>query len=222
MLSGDVEEVDPSVFEPESSTTSSSYISHSPLSSPSPSASSVTNFVAKQRIENVDRDQLTAACVVNSFINQKVNKKSVTPAILINGENFFISVYDCIQDILLLSDPIKYVSYDEDEGTLDRFGLAALAIVVHYETTLLPIPCTNSLYKSGIVDKHQTFGCLQYFQSLDDMSVDVSSLKMCNSTMIALENNFLTPDDLVPKGEEEERKRTHDNVQESQTKKIKK
>ena len=54
------------------------------------------------------------------------------------------------------------------------------------------------------------------------MSVDVSSLKMCNSTMIALENNFLTPDDLVPKGEEEERKRTHDNVQESQTKKIKK
>ena len=88
MLSGDVEEVDPSVFEPESSTTSSSYISHSPLSSPSPSASSVTNFVAKQRIENVDRDQLTAACAVSSFINQKVNKKSVTPAILINGEIF--------------------------------------------------------------------------------------------------------------------------------------
>ena len=207
----DVEEGDPYAFEPEPSTISESYIPHS-LSSP-------TNFEAKLQIENVDRDQLTAACVVSSFINHKVHKKSMTPAVLINGENFIISVYDCVQDILLISDPIKYVSYDKDKGTLDRFGLVALAIAIHYKTTMLPIPCTNSLYKSGILDKLQEFGCLQHFQSLDDMGVDVSRLKMCNSTMITLEADFLSPDDLVPKGEEGNRKRTQDNVQESQTKK---
>ena len=126
----------------------------------------------------------------------------MTPAILINGEKFFVSLFDCVEDILLISDPIKYISYDEDKGILDRLGLAALAIVVHYETTLLPTPCTTSLYKSGIIGKLKTFGCLEWFQNLNDMNVDVSRLIMCTSTMIALENNFLSPDDLVPKEEE--------------------
>ena len=49
VLSSDVEE-DPYVLEPP--TTSSSYVSHSSLSSPS-----VTNFEAKIQIQNVNRDQ---------------------------------------------------------------------------------------------------------------------------------------------------------------------
>ena len=88
VLSGEIEEDDPYDFLP--STTSSSFICHSPISS-SP-ASSVTNFEAKKSIYNADRDQLTAACVVSSFVNHNINQKSMIPAILITAKIFYFPI----------------------------------------------------------------------------------------------------------------------------------
>ena len=80
--------------------TSKSYVEHcSPYSTPSVSSPSsptlsLTDLEGK-KIQNFDRDQLVATCVLSSFINNNVNKRVRTPAILINGKVFIVCLYDC-------------------------------------------------------------------------------------------------------------------------------
>ena len=166
------------------------------------------------------RDPLTATCVVSSFINQNLNQRSRTPAILINGETFIVCLFDCLKDVLLISDPIRYVTYIENEGTLNkgnlnRFGLMALSIVIHHETTLLP-PFDKIQYKSGIIGELDKCRHLQHFQDLHDMNIDASAIEMSTSELSSVGSRFVSRETMVKmcKEEKETRKRTYtdDNV----------
>lgn len=163
--------------------------------------------------------------MVSLFINHNVNQKSMMPAVLINGEKFFVSLFDCVKDILLISDPITYVTYeDNNQGALNRMGLTALAVVVHHETTLLSPPDINMTLKSGVIDKLRNLEHLECFQNLEDMNVDVSRLQMCLSTMFSFETKFISQTELKKtedEKEEEKRKRTNENEQGLPSKRLK-
>ena len=80
---------------------------------PLPSSPTLSTDFEGKKIQKIDRDQLVATCVVNSFIN---NKRNRTPAILINGKVFIVCLYDCSNDVLLISDTIEYVSETGELG----------------------------------------------------------------------------------------------------------
>ena len=148
--------------------------SSTPARSPTWSICS-TDFEGKKKIKMSNRDQLVATCVVSSFINKNLNNRNMTPAVLINGTKFIICLYDCENDILLLSDPIEYV---KENGDLISLGLLALAIVVNHETSLLPNSYDASRYPSGIFSILKFSGHLRHYQDLNEKNVNVCNIKL--------------------------------------------
>lgn len=63
-------------------------------------------------IETKHLQQLVATCVVSSFIENNLQKKlpSMVPSILIDANGFSICFYDCVDDILLISQTIQLLS----------------------------------------------------------------------------------------------------------------
>ena len=58
-------------------------------------------------VDRANLPQLVSTCVVNSFTEARLNPKlnPVVPTILFDRFTFMICLYDCLNDILLISDP---------------------------------------------------------------------------------------------------------------------
>ena len=206
--------------------TSQSYVGHSPiLSTPIASTStpiastsnvstlsgsspflptlSLTNLEGKKHIQNKDRDQLVATCVVSSFINYNVNGRNMTPAVLINGTTFIVSLYNVSNDVLLLSNAIVY---NQEEQGLFPPGLLALAIVIHHQATLLRTS-NESQYPSGIVSQLITLERLKDFRALNSHNIDTSSFEMSLTEL----NYFGSDVERVTCGQEREQEKQQED-----------
>ena len=74
--------------------------------------------------------QLVATCVVNSFTEANLNPglNPVTPTILFNRSSYRICLYDCNNDVLLLSEPKNLTT----RGGLSRTGALLLWLTVNH------------------------------------------------------------------------------------------
>ena len=74
--------------------------------------------------------QLAATCVVNSFLERNLHPdvNPMVPTILFNRKAFLICLFDCKNDVLLISDP-KLLS---TRGGISRTGVLLLWLVVNH------------------------------------------------------------------------------------------
>lgn len=75
-----------------------------------------------------DFNQLVATAVVSSFTAYNCRSNPAVPTIWINKESYRICIYDCINDILLLSRPTRITS----KGTISRHGLLIMWLIVYH------------------------------------------------------------------------------------------
>ena len=150
---------------------------------------SVVNFDGKSAIVRAHFDQLAATAVINSFVQFNVFGRHISPTILIDDHNFHVCMYDCKEDILLISDAFCYNS-----KTRSRFlvnGMSDLWTIVNFANTLKKIPDFLYEYKSGIRDWLVHYNCLKSFQDLKEMNVDLSEIQLRDYSSNAREDNLV-------------------------------
>ena len=88
------------------------------------------HFEGKIRVSNQHFGQLVATCVVNSFTEANLNPglNPVIPTILFNRSNYRICLYDCENDVLLLSEPKNLTT----RGCFSRTGALLLWLTVNH------------------------------------------------------------------------------------------
>ena len=88
------------------------------------------SFEGKIRVSNRHIGQLVATCVVNSFTEANVNPglNPVIPTILFNRSSYRICLYNCNNDVLLLSEPKNLTT----SGGLSRTGALLLWLTVNH------------------------------------------------------------------------------------------
>ena len=74
--------------------------------------------------------QLVAMNIVSSFIENSLHKdlNSAVPTLLINNRYFYVSIYNCQTDLLLISNKIAL----KDEGTIISEGILMLWITINH------------------------------------------------------------------------------------------
>ena len=79
-------------------------------------------------------NQLIAISVVSSFIERNLHKElnSLTPVIMIGAPTAQICLYDCDQDILLISDKFQWVTNNEDHPNIIIEGLLMIWMTIHH------------------------------------------------------------------------------------------
>ena len=88
------------------------------------------SFEGKIQVSNRPFEQLVATCVVNSFTEANLNPElnPVIPTILFNRSNYRICLYDCKNDVLLLSEPKNLTT----RGCFSRTGALLLWLTVNH------------------------------------------------------------------------------------------
>ena len=88
------------------------------------------NFEGKIRFSREHIRQLVATCVVNSFTEANLNPElnPVIPTILFNRNSYRICLYNCENDVLLLSEPKNLTT----RGGLSRTGALLLWLTVNH------------------------------------------------------------------------------------------
>ena len=74
------------------------------------------------------RSQIVATTVVASFIKLNSQNVQMTPVILICKRRITVCFYDCVQDVLLYSEPVPLMVNDKLSAT----GLLFVSSVIHY------------------------------------------------------------------------------------------
>ena len=103
--------------------------------SDSDSDGETTAIEAKTQMTPSNLPQTIATCVVSSFIDKSLHPglSNLVPTILIDHMCFQICLYDCVEDVLLLSQKISLAS----NGVLSSKGMAALWMVINHRYIIL-------------------------------------------------------------------------------------
>ncbi len=89
-------------------------------------------------MEPKDIHKLVATTVTSAFVlnNISVEKKfdlnSLAPTLLMDHNQFCVCLYDCVQDVLILSEPIQLFQMIERRKLLARSALLILWIIVNH------------------------------------------------------------------------------------------
>ena len=97
----------------------------------------VTVLVVEGKLtdQQFNTNQLIATCVISTFIewNLHSNLTSMSPVIMLGPSTLQICLYDCVQDVLLLSNKVEWVMCNEDGNPhIIHAGLALLWMTIHH------------------------------------------------------------------------------------------
>lgn len=115
---------------------------------------SVAYLEGKNPIEYRDFKKAIATAITSSFTQRNRNEcddlyNSLTPTVLINKEKFYVCLYDCNKDILLMSDPCYLVEYRGQRKFLSPSACLFLWIVVNHRYVFVCcVMCFVCLYLS--------------------------------------------------------------------------
>ena len=81
--------------------------------------------------------QLISTCVISSFIENNLHRKylSTVPAILTDLNKFVVCLYDCINDVLLISQSVDLNS--KNRGQLSRSAVLFLWLVINHSNHIV-------------------------------------------------------------------------------------
>ena len=103
--------------------------------SSSPSEGDCVYAEGKLTPAKFNKHQLIATAVVTSFIehNRHADLNPFVPVIMMCVPKAMMCVYDCTQDVLLVSNPYDWIIYEDDEPTdIDKTGVFLLWIAIHH------------------------------------------------------------------------------------------
>ena len=137
----------------------------------SPSHGASTLVEAKVRIGwTSSLPQLVKTCVVSSFVEHSLypQLQAMVPTILIGLRKFRVCLYSCTTDILYIS---RSVNLATETGKISTRALLFMWVVINHRQFL---QCKEpaSQWKSKILDKLRSLGCLQEFESLKRRDID--------------------------------------------------
>jgi len=91
-----------------------------------------TVIEAKLQWDKHHMAQMVSTCVVSSFIENNLhsNYPSIVPTILIDVNSFMVCLYDCNEDVLLISRPVQLKSKRRD--VLSRTAVLFLWLVINH------------------------------------------------------------------------------------------
>lgn len=110
---------------------SSQSASHTDSSYRSPSSGTTVNIEEKIKMNlRKNLSQLVTTCVVSSFTESNVHPhlNPLVPTLLVNKEAFRICMYDCENDVLLLSEPKSFTT----KGGISRTANLILWLVANH------------------------------------------------------------------------------------------
>lgn len=149
----------------------------SPVSSPVSEFSSVSGE-RKKVIGTRNLDQLVATGITASFVvnNLQPGQNPMVPSLLINSSGFIICLYDCVEDILLISEAI--LLFDRYE-LVRLLSIEVLWAVVHhryYLRRLKEVGLDLSNLKCEFIEQ-LTEKRLSDFRALNSMNTDPSAIQ---------------------------------------------
>lgn len=85
----------------------------------------------KQDVGEKFMPQLISTAVISSFTEHNLHKSlnPLLPVVMLNCSKLRICMYDCIYDILLLSD---YIEIRRDSHNISKFGLVLLWLLLNH------------------------------------------------------------------------------------------
>lgn len=152
----------------------SSTVEQEPIVLQTRSPSSAASIEEKLTMKTCHTSQLVALSVMSSFTqhNLEPEENSLVPTIMISSSGFKVCLYDCVHDILLISD-VKNISHN---GHLSPSGILMLWIVVNHRLFLRPLTSDHLKhlldYKSTIIEKLKTFSVYDDYCKLQDLNVN--------------------------------------------------
>ena len=133
------------------------------------------------------RSQALATTVVASFINNNKHNITITPVLLMCKRHVYVCIYECVQDILFISESVKLST----DGVLCELGVAIIWVMLHcrcvlHESYLLyDLFCYTSFFrelftnvywkpqfKSTIQEKLEHINHLQHYKVLQETTVN--------------------------------------------------
>ena len=84
----------------------------------------------KSSIGLVHLPQAVSICITSSFIEHNLHKhiEATVPTILMDGSNFRVILYNCVHDVLLISEPKNLCAKERLSST----GVTLLWIVINH------------------------------------------------------------------------------------------
>lgn len=103
-----------------------------------------------------DREQIIAQSIVSSFYQKRVNPdytNHMIPSIGISKDKIVVYFYDCINDVLLESSEMPYLTAQGTQGALVKTTIVALWLVLNFKYVCSGITkgMKESGFKSGFV-----------------------------------------------------------------------
>ncbi len=92
----------------------------------------VPGHVAVNKNIRIELSQLVGMTVVSSFTNANLNRGHVTAALLLCCKKVQLCIYDCVNDVLSLSDEVPLVNQD---GSTSHHGAILIWIALHFRYT---------------------------------------------------------------------------------------
>lgn len=88
----------------------------------------------KRAISKANIHQLFATSVTCSFTshNNEPTSNPLVPTILINHQSFQIAMFDCVNDILMLSEPFSLVHICRNQKTLSPSAILLLWVAANH------------------------------------------------------------------------------------------
>ena len=127
------------------------------------SDATTTLIEAKIQAKCSNLQQTVAMNVVSSFTEHNVHpsKDSAVPSLLFDKYSFIVTIYDCMKDLLLVSDKIPI----SRNGHFSQSGLTLLWVVLNHRATL-KLPSEIEQFTSGIMPVLESTRSLPHFSSL--------------------------------------------------------
>lgn len=87
--------------------------------------------------------KLVATAITSSFVlhnisrTQNLGYNSLAPCLLINGSKFYLCLFDCVKDLLLLSEPMVLTEVRDRKKCLARRAMLAIWIIVNHRYVIM-------------------------------------------------------------------------------------
>ena len=123
-----------------------------------------TTFEAKKNFLPSNLPQTISTCVVSSSTEKRLHPDlpAIVPTILIDEHQFQVCLYDCENDVLLISEPVELAK----KGGLSSSGMAILWLVINHRFFLQPLHDELAQYPSTIKSSLEAVGALDSYNEL--------------------------------------------------------
>ena len=155
------------------------------------------NCCIEVKKDNVTKciEQIIGETVCFSFVLQNKNKdqtKSMVPGLVMSSSRFLVVLYDCKNDVLLVSDPMTWMGEEE----VYRSGIIALWVVLHhgkYLKDLAPELLDDHGLRSSFHEIAQSQNLLETYKKLSSYEEANVSRKAHDSLQGILRCHILPP-----------------------------